>query len=459
MQEIIRPHKFRDPVHGFIYVSTSEKKIIDSLPFQRLRNIKQLALTHYIYHGAEHTRFGHSIGVMHLTSRAFRSAISKNTYTFLQGVKKNEYYTNWLEQILRLIALTHDLGHAPFSHAGEGLFPLKSEEAGKKKYFKHEDFTESIVLNTEIASFISEIGNAYADEYGADYNITPQMICDIYKGTLPGENSVFTFLKTFMDSELDCDKMDYLLRDSLFCGVSYGRYDLERLLACLTVFTKSGEPSPFLGIEVGGVQAFEEFVLARYFMFVQVYFHRTRRYFDILLSRALKELLPNGEFPLEVSEYLEWDDIKVFSLFKNAVESNEKANQIVNRKSINCVYSTKTHPDGDGLALFGTIERVLKREIGGNNNYRKHFITDTSADKMPHKIVPRKHSIDDEEVIAIIHKDKRLSTISDESHIINNLTEKINIQRIYANDDHYQEAKIKVDELLLDDIEEEENNE
>ena len=457
LQEILRPHKFRDPVHGFIYVSTSEKKIIDSLPFQRLRNIKQLALTHYIYHGAEHTRFGHSIGVMHLTSRAFRSAVSKNTYTFLANGEENERYINWLEQILRLIALTHDLGHAPFSHAGEGLFPMKSEEAGKKKYYKHEDFTESIVLNTEIASFISEIGQAYSDEYGIDYNITPQMICDIYKGTLPGNNSVFTFLKTFMDSELDCDKMDYLLRDSLFCGVSYGRYDLERLLTCLTVFTKSNEPSPFLGIEVGGVQAFEEFVLARYFMFVQVYFHRTRRYFDILLSKTLAELLPNGAFPLEVSEYLEWDDIKVLGLFKDAAESNEKAKQIVSRKSINCVYSTKTHPDGDGLALFNTIGRALKKDVG-NTNYKKHFIIDTSADKLPHKIVPRKHSIDDEEVIAIVHKDDRLSTISDESHIINNLTEKINIQRIYANDDYYQQAKSKVDELLIDDTEEDEND-
>lgn len=254
--------KYRDPVHGFIEVTDLENEIINSTPFQRLRNVKQLAMTYLVFHGAEHTRFGHSIGVMHLVTRAFDSAVSNGSYSF-----SDEKYA-WYKQLLRLIALTHDLGHAPFSHASEAVFPDGLE---------HEDFTEKIVKETIIATHIKAIGATFVEKYGPEYDITPELICDIYRGRLPGENSEFTFLKSFMDSELDCDKMDYLLRDSLFCGVKYGNYDIERLLSSLTIYIQDG--CPRLAIGSGGTQVFEEFVLARYFMFVQVYFHRTRRFF------------------------------------------------------------------------------------------------------------------------------------------------------------------------------------
>ena len=128
--------KFRDPIHGFIEVRQRELEIINTRAFQRLRNIKQLAMTYYIYPGAEHTRFGHSLGVMHLVTRAFRSAIEGYEEEFPEP--KRAHY----EQILRLIALTHDIGHAPFSHASESVFPSGVE---------HEDFTVEIVTKTEIA--------------------------------------------------------------------------------------------------------------------------------------------------------------------------------------------------------------------------------------------------------------------------------------------------------------------
>jgi len=174
---------FRDPVHGFIDIRPWERKIIDSQPFQRLRGIKQLALTYLVYHGAEHTRFGHSIGVLHLVSRAFRSVTAKNNDLFPQ--EKLE----WYEQILRLIGLTHDLGHAPFSHGSELVFPEGQE---------HEDFTEQIVLNTEVAHFINEIGSEFVTKYGSEFNITPELICSIYHGKNI-TNPDFIFLKKFVD--------------------------------------------------------------------------------------------------------------------------------------------------------------------------------------------------------------------------------------------------------------------
>ncbi len=467
MQYHERPHKFRDPVHGFIYVSDLEKDIIDTAPFQRLRNIKQLAFTHYVFHGAEHTRFGHSLGVMHLATRAFQSAISKGTYEFSSNSTENSAIIVWLEQILRLVALTHDLGHAPFSHAAEDLFPVKSEIDGIKKYYKHEDLTELIILDAEISEGINKIGQLFTERYGLNFAITPKMICDIYKGELPGNNAIFTFMKTFMDSELDCDKMDYLLRDSFYCGVSYGKFDVERLIACLTIFKKKNSSSPFLGIESGGIQAFEEFVLARYFMFVQVYFHRTRRYFDLLLASVLKEILPNNTFPIDVSEYLKWDDVKVIQLLKDASLTNNKVKGIVDRKPWTCVYSTKTHPAKEGLVLFDTMTKSIKNSLNESLNkdtkpiiFREHFILDKSADKLPHKIIPRKHLIDEEETIAIVNKENNNpSTISDESHIISSLIEKINIQRIYADNEYAPTAKKIIDSLTVTQEEDDDNNE
>ena len=166
--------QFRDPVHGFIEVSEDELKIINSLPFQRLRNIHQLGTTYLVYHGAEHTRFGHSLGVMHLTSRVFDAVTSKTTKLFSDDDNENMCKTAWYRQILRIIGLTHDLGHAPFSHASEELL-----ENG----VKHEDYTRSIIFNTEIGDYIRDIGKQFKLKYGDIYDITPELIWMIYEGT------------------------------------------------------------------------------------------------------------------------------------------------------------------------------------------------------------------------------------------------------------------------------------
>lgn len=403
-------NKYRDPIHGFIEISELENKIVSSPPFQRLRNIKQLAMTYLVFHGAEHTRFGHSLGVMFLVTKAFNSAVEKGEYEFSEAKK------DWYTQILRLIALTHDLGHAPFSHASENVFPEGME---------HEGFTEKIVKETCIANYIREIGKTYQEKYGEEFNITPELICNIYMGRDPGENSEFTFLKSFMDSELDCDKMDYLLRDSMFCGVNYGRYDVDRLISSLTMYIQDG--CPRLAIDEGGVQVFEEFVLARYFMFIQVYFHRTRRYFDIMLHRALKKILPDGKYPESTNEYLRWDDTRVIQEMQKNASNDESCKNIVNRIVYPRVLHTNTHPEGGDRREFKLMEGRLYEKYGKEN-----FIEDCSAGKMPHKI-PIKTEITDERAIVIVDNSTgKCTTISENSHIIRNLTDKIDILRLYV---------------------------
>jgi hypothetical protein len=418
--------EFRDPVHGFINIRPLERKIIDSKPFQRLRGIKQLALTNLVYHGAEHTRFGHSIGVMHLVTRAFNSVVEKNPDLFAEARIK------WYEQILRLIALIHDLGHAPFSHGSELVFPDN---------LKHEEYTEKIILGTKIAEYINEIGAEFAKSYGEEYNITPELICSVYRGNNI-DNPDFIFLRKFMDSELDCDKMDYLLRDSLYCGVNYGKYDLDRLILCLTAY-KEGN-NIFLAMDEGGIHAFEEFVLARYFMFTQVYFHKTRRFLDKMLVKYLERCLPNGKYPSDVNDFLDWDDARVWGDIKKDADKDEVANRLYNRKIMKTVYESPTHTVNQDVRIYNFIRSKLEDEFG------KDKLLCDSADSMVHKI-PQAYEIDNERVIPIIRSSADVpTTIYAESVIINRLTDPINIKRIYADESIKDDAREYVNKMMKD---------
>jgi len=306
---------------------------------------------------------------------------------------------------------------------------------------EHEDFTDKIVISPDIADYIKEIGFEFVHKYGNEYNITPELICSIYHGKNIS-NPDFIFLKKFMDSELDCDKMDYLLRDSLYCGVSYGKYDIDRLISCLTTFKKDN--NIFLAIEKGGIHAFEEFILARYFMFVQVYFHKTRRFLDKMLVDYLKESLPNGRYPNKVAEYLEWDDARVWGMIREDEKVNEHAEKLMKRKIMKMVYETPTHSNIQEKRTYNLIKKDLQNKFGENE------LLFDSADKMTHKI-PLRHEIDSEKAIPIIldHSEEP-STISQESGIINKMTEPIYIMRIYAKENIAKEAQNFVKQRMKD---------
>lgn len=262
-------------------------------------------------------------------------------------------------------------------------------------------------------------------------------------GRDPGPNNEYTFLKTFMDSELDCDKMDYLLRDSLFCGVNYGKFDLERLISCLTIyFPEETQDTPRLAIKHGGVQSFEEFVLARYFMFMQVYFHGGRRFLDIAYGKALGKILPNGKFPVDIQEYLKWNDNVILTKINELADEDKNCEILAHRNIYKIVYET-THPESDdNQYLFRAVKARLQEKIGADN------IEEDKANKMPHQI-PMRTTPDDEKAIAIIGgKNGHITTISEESLIIKTLTQKINIQRLYATPEKVKEAQIEVNNFF-----------
>ena len=422
-------YQFRDPIHGFIEVTKLERDLINSAPFQRLRNIKQLATTYLVYHGAEHTRFGHSLGVMHLVSRAFDTVLSKNPKLFDERTK------NWYRQILRLMALTHDLGHAPFSHASESLFVDKRE---------HEDYTKDILLNTEVADYIRAMGKDLVQTQSSEYDITPELVWLIYDGNDVWNDKYimpdFKFLKSFMDGALDCDKMDYLIRDSYFCGVKYGEYDIERLVSSFTAYQKTDENILLLAVDRGGIHALEEFVLARYFMFIQVYYHKTRRFMDKRLISCLENILPSGKYPVDVFEYMDWDDTKVINTAK-AHKDVCFADNYLKRNIMSCVYQTNVHADTHGTKLFKIIERTLKEEIVKRGVQDKDLINYVITDEASTPVHKISEGLGDERAIPIIIEHQgQPSTVYEESLLLKGLQQAISIKRIYVANEHKELA-------------------
>ncbi len=286
---------YRDPLHNIISLDETVAEdrliveLIDAAEFQRLRRIKQLGLALFTYQGAEHSRFTHSIGVMHLMTRA------------LDLLGKPQAIGDEARRVGRVGALLHDLGHGPFSHVIEKVF-----------HFHHEDWSRQIVLDetTEVNQVLRQ----------ADARL-PEKLAALYR-----HEYAPAFVAQLVSSQLDCDRMDYLLRDSLMTGAKYGIYDLEWVLHALKIDADRDR----VYVEAKGLYAVEEYLQARYYMFRQVYFHRTLRSAEAVLVLTLKrakelleadclgfrlrdsvfEKLLRGE-AISAREYLQLDDTDV----------------------------------------------------------------------------------------------------------------------------------------------------
>ena len=242
----------RDPVHGFVRFAPDEVRVLDTCVMQRLRRIRQLAYANLVYPGAVHTRFDHSIGVYHIAGQLADKLIAD----------KHE------RRVVRLAALIHDVGHGPFSHVSETLLErfgrnMESEPASSHQI--HEEITIQLIEDGEIAE---TLGSTIND------------VLAVLKG-----NAGSTLLGQLISGPLDADKQDYLLRDSHYCGVAYGIYDMARLHNALERIDDS--PDSYIGLASDGIDALEQFLLARYHMTRQVYRHRVRLITDSMVVRGI----------------------------------------------------------------------------------------------------------------------------------------------------------------------------
>ena len=332
--------EFRDPVHGFIDIYPHERQIIDTPEFQRLRRIHQLGLTHYVYHGAEHSRFGHAIGVMHLAGKAVNGIIDRNVELVRDTLQWNQSdidnQKRRLILLARLAGLLHDVGHAPFSHTGEARLFAEGNS--------HESHGAAIIRNCETGEIIDS--NPDCKNLGISKDDVADLV--ISQAALPAG-----FVQELISSPWDVDKMDYLLRDSHYCGVQYGTFDLGRILNTLTLDGEAEAGSLKLAIDEDGIHALEAFVLARYYMFTQIYFHDVRRAYDLVLTDFIEELLKDqtsdGKYPGtdEIEEYLLWDDNRILYEARKRCNAEKKnlAWRIINRQHPKEVYPTEDSPD------------------------------------------------------------------------------------------------------------------
>jgi HD superfamily phosphohydrolase len=343
------PKSFRD-FHGFVEVSQAELEVIEDPWFQRLRRIRQLALTDLVYPGAEHTRFAHSLGVMNLAGRAFRSIVANGALPKI-SVTTREHN----ERLVRLCALVHDLGHSPFSHAGE-------RELFKATYKKHhEDYTRRII-DGPLRPVIKK--------HFAQWSIQADDVIRLLEGTGEPRDA---YLGELVSGPADVDRMDYLLRDSHFCGVRYGEFDLDRVISKMTIRPVEGQPYRVLALLFGGLHAFEEFVLARYWMHAQVYFHSVRRQLDRILVYAMQGVLPGKHYPDDLDEFMKWDDDRARveiakSRKKWAVVLNERRPFLARVYDGQSVSSRGERSTKDVNSVEYTMVRsTLEREIGRTN--------------------------------------------------------------------------------------------
>ncbi|SFK60602.1 hypothetical protein SAMN04487936_12211 [Halobacillus dabanensis] len=343
---------FKDPVHRYVHVREQVIwDLIGTSEFQRLRRVKQLGTSYLTFHGAEHSRFNHSLGVYEIVRRIIENFTDRPNW-------------NQEERLLCLCAaLLHDLGHGPFSHSFEKVFKLD-----------HEDFTQAILLgDTEVNKVLSKVEKGF-----------PKKVADVINKTY--ENKLVV---SVISSQIDADRMDYLQRDAYFTGVSYGHFDMERILRVMRPMEDQ------VVVKESGMHAVEDYIMSRYQMYWQVYFHPVTRSAEVILTKILhraKELYESGyNFELKpthffsffageptLKEYLALDEAVVLYYFQAWMEEEDEVlsdlcHRFVNRRLFKYIEFNPNAQMNEWMELY-----KLFTKAGLNPDY--YLVVDSSSD-------------------------------------------------------------------------------
>lgn len=311
----------RDSIHGNLPINEFEVSILDYPQIQRLRRIKQLGFISLIYPGANHSRFEHSIGTMHLASK----------------LADNLDLSDYDKDLVRISGLLHDAGHGPFSHVSEAVLDIS-----------HEELTAYVIKETSIKDKLSE-----------KFNI--KEIIDI----INGEGK----LGPIISGELDMDRMDYLVRDSHYTGVAYGVIDIDRIISNLKLERE-------LILDIKGVQVAEAALAARYQMYPSVYQHHTTRILNSMFRRALTALINDGQ--VDSKDMYKYDDGDMVSLCRRTEGlANEYMERLDNRRLLKVSHSAPVNLFKNPEALFKIEKEKLTKaeeEISEDFGIDKDYI-------------------------------------------------------------------------------------
>ena len=351
-QQLEEVKVFKDPVHRYVRVQDQVIWDLIATPeFQRLRRIKQLGTTYLTFHGAEHSRFNHSLGVYEIVRRM---------------INKMEEHDSW-DKDQRLVclcaALLHDLGHGPFSHSFEKVFALD-----------HEVYTQKIILeDTNVHHILKKVEPNF-----------PEKVAKIINKTYEDQLVV-----SVISSQIDADRMDYLLRDAYYTGVSYGQFDMERILRVMRPTDDQ------IVIKSSGMHAVEDYIMSRYQMYWQVYFHPVTRSAEVILTKIFHraKYLYEHEYPFKVEptlllslfcenvdleDYLQIDDNIIYFYFQQwQMEEDSILSDLCYRfMNRNLFKYIEFDPENDANKLIEL--RQLFEQVGIDHTY--YVVVDSTSD-------------------------------------------------------------------------------
>jgi uncharacterized protein len=386
-QQLKEEKVFKDPVHRYIHVKDSLIwDLIGTKEFQRLRRIRQLGTTYLTFHGAEHSRFSHSLGVYEITRR------------IIEVFSGRPFWDDQERLLCLAAALLHDVGHGPFSHSFEKVFETD-----------HEAYTRAIIQgDTEINRVLRQVSDDF-----------PTKVADVIGKTYESKLVV-----SLISSQIDADRMDYLLRDAYFTGVSYGNFDLERIWRVM----RPREDQ--VVIKQTGMHAVEDYIMSRYQMYWQVYFHPVTRSAEVILSRILHRakhlylsgytfaqaptlLIPLFEGDIPLKDYIKLDEAVMINAFQMWQEEADPiladlCERFMNRRLFKYVEFTPSN-----FEIYSELEDCFQR-AGIDPDY--YLIVDSSSD-LPYDFY-RPGEEGERLPIHLLMPDGRLRELSRESDIV-----------------------------------------
>ncbi len=396
----------KDPLYGYIRLTEIERNVIDTLAVQRLRRIRQLAGAEFVYPAANHTRFEHVLGTMYLAG-----VVSDNLPVQLTADER---------QRIRLAALLHDVGHAPFSHLFE---PLLLKYMGRN----HEDMSRWIIADSTLADVINKQG------------IDAKELSGLAVGK-PSKTEK-PFLGQIISSSFDVDKMDFVVRDSYHTGAGYGSVDVFRLIYTMDVLNGN------LAVDITALPALESLILARLESFKTIYFHRACRAVQMMLVKALEAAkddlaILHAKTP---DEYLEWDDYTVWSKLCQNKLSREIIKEISSRRLLKCAYERTFYVRDELVSSVFTNENVrlkLEEEIASKAKVPRSSV---GIDVPSLPSVPYHYAMDIGPIdIPMFSRnrsgEKTPEKIAKLSRVVDDLQVFMNIIRVYTNDQYREQV-------------------